>query len=1129
LVRGNVTSISQWDTSDIDNDAKTLTSLISYNAAGSVLSSSDPLGHTTNVIYEDKFAANGITLDQPLSFATWAYPTKVIDPDGYSSSIRYKYDFGAPTWKQTPKPNEVSNTPGPEQKLEYDPVTSRLQRVTSVVNNAYTRYEYGPNYVQTYSTINTLNQADEASYAQVFDGVGRVIASAQNHPTLNGGGYSAVITVYDLLGRAIRQSNPTDTSTAGQQWPATGDDATNGWIYTQRSYDWKGRPLLTTNPSITGNPNDTTTKEATYSACGCAGSEVVTLEDEVGRIQKIYSDALGRDWKTEIMDGTSVYSTKVGVYDGRDQVIRVKQYAGNAPIEASSTNAEASCLAPTCQESALSYDGYGRLKTKHAPQQDANTHTTWVYDADDTILSVTDARGASATYDYNNNRRLVSHITYEPGSSGVDSSDVTFEYDIAGNRKLMIDGLGSTTYVYDQFSRLKVETRAITALGSYPIGYDYNLAGELTSLTDPFGQSVSYNHDSAGRLNEIKGTGFPNVSQFASNVHYRAWGGVKEVTYGNGKTLSIGFNSLLAPASFQIPGVLDKTYQYLDNGSLKSASDLLDNRYDRAMQYDQFGRLAAAQTGTEARGGSTPDGPLNQTYQYDAFDHTIGRTSRQWTNNFTDSGNSYQDERHNAWTYDANGNVTNNTDVHFTYDAAGLPTLTDNLPGGSISANGFDGDGQRIKSAFQLNSSAAATTKYYLRATPLGGQVIADILSSGEKAQGYIYAGNELMAVQRLPVTGDSANYLVWRHVEPSGSMRGTDESGGQNWAAELNSAEFDATGVDVKREDPGPEELNTLTDENNPDFHAMGNPSRLNGGCKFNGMPIADCGFLMGGVSLDQFNLVEAASESSKPKFRNYSVSMNKGRFIRDFGLNESRAISEALETGGTLVYNWLVTDTSVFTFSAGQRGQAPRPQTPTGAAKGGSRSTTPCSTLVRLDNPGTDAGVLTRLLFQESTMPWANPSEHWNEMFAIAASVLNRVDLLGKPGLKQSGTMGFGNPGASISDVIYARGNNPSPKKNAHIYTPIGTQYAGFTPDGIDAGIQETVDAALKKPFDDPSCVKLFHASLIAQMGMAARQFDPFNGQTFFMRTSGHGKPFSDAVLLGQFGKNSFFGLKR
>ena len=150
-------------------------------------------------------------------------------------------------------------------------------------------------------------------------------------------------------------------------------------------------------------------------------------------------------------------------------------------------------------------------------------------------------------------------------------------------------------------------------------------------------------------------------------------------------------------------------------------------------------------------GGSRLQNDSIRKSPYDAFGNTTARFSRQWNTNFTDSG-TYQNERHNDWSYDADGNVTSNSDVQFTYDAAGEATQTVNVLGGSISANGFDGGGRRIKSAFQLNSSSAATTKYYLRATPLGGKVIADILSSGEKAQGYVYAGNELMAVQKLPV-----------------------------------------------------------------------------------------------------------------------------------------------------------------------------------------------------------------------------------------------------------------------------------------------------------------------------------------------------------------------------------------
>jgi YD repeat-containing protein len=908
--RGNLVKVLRWDVSDTSNTLHT-ESKAGYDIAGSVRFTRDALDHQTTINYTDAFSANGIALDAPRSFATFAYPTTVTDPDGYSSSLWYRYDFGARTRAQGPPPADQPN--GIIQTFTYDDA-ARIQRVTTANTGAYTRYVYGPTYVQSYGTVN--NVGDEAYSIRVFDGAGRPVGAATNHPG-SIGGYSAVYSIYDLMGRVIKQSSPTEI-TGG--WAPTGDDAV-GWIFTQQTYDWKGRPLLTVNPSTTGNPNDTTTKEASYSACGCAGNEIVTLEDELGRRQKVYSDVLGRQWKTEILNSdSSVYSANVSIYNGRDQIVRVKQYSGAAASDATSTYEAASCPTGTCQESTMSYDGYGRLQSKHVPEQNAGTATVYAYNPDDTILSVTDARGASATYGYNNSRGLVNNITYSAPSGVAPTSNPTFTYDATGNRKSMTDGTGTTSYAYDQLSRMSSETHAINGVGNYTIGYGYNLANELTTVTAPFGQSVSYNHDTAGRLNGISGTGFPNVSQFASNVQYRAWGGIKNMTYGNGKTLSVGYNSRLAPATYQIPSVLNKTYQYFDDDSLKSASDLLDHRYDRAMQYDPIGRLAVAQTGTEARGGSTPDGPFNQTYQYDAFGHTIARTSRQWTNIFTDSGNSYHDERHNGWSYDADGNVTNNADVQFTYNAAGLPTQTVNVLGGSISANTFDGDGQRIKSAFQLNSSYAATTRFYLRATPLGGKVVAEILSSGEKVQGYVYAGNELMAVQKLPVVGDSANYVVWRHEEPSGSVRATDEGGGQNWAAELNSAELDATGVNMGKEDTGSDPLNTLRDENNPDFHAMGNPSRLSGGCTFNGMPIADCGFLMKSSSFDKFNLVSAAADASKPKLRNYEVDYGEGR-PWDFGFDKEGALYIARRTRDTkVVANWLYSDPTWFSAAVNE-----------------------------------------------------------------------------------------------------------------------------------------------------------------------------------------------------------------
>ncbi|MGH9966967.1 MAG: lamin tail domain-containing protein [Pyrinomonadaceae bacterium] len=72
---------------------------------------------------------------------------------------------------------------------------------------------------------------------------------------------------------------------------------------------------------------------------------------------------------------------------------------------------------------------------------------------DDSVQKITDARGASQTFSYNN-RHLVNGITYAaPAGITVPTAPV-FGYDAAGNRVSMTDGLGSKTYTYNQLSRL---------------------------------------------------------------------------------------------------------------------------------------------------------------------------------------------------------------------------------------------------------------------------------------------------------------------------------------------------------------------------------------------------------------------------------------------------------------------------------------------------------------------------------------------------------------------------------------------------------------------------------------------------------------------------------------------------
>ena len=156
------------------------------------------------------------------------------------------------------------------------------------------------------------------------------------------------------MGRAIKQSNPTEINSYGAP---VGDDAL-GWLYTQQTYDWKGRPLETRHLP------DGTVKYASYSACGCAGSEVMTLTDEVGRQQKVYNDVLGRTAKTEVLNWNgSVYSTTANTYSVIDQVTLVRQYQG----------ADISGL---YQDTTMTYDGFARLLTKHSTEQQVDPNNS---------------------------------------------------------------------------------------------------------------------------------------------------------------------------------------------------------------------------------------------------------------------------------------------------------------------------------------------------------------------------------------------------------------------------------------------------------------------------------------------------------------------------------------------------------------------------------------------------------------------------------------------------------------------------------------------------------------------------------------------------------------------------------
>ncbi|MGH9949001.1 MAG: hypothetical protein ACRD6X_17660, partial [Pyrinomonadaceae bacterium] len=524
----------------------------------------------------------------------------------------------------------------------------------------------------------------------------------------------------------------------------------------------------------------------------------------------------------------AVYTSAISSYNGRDQIIQSRQYAG-------------ATTSTTYQDTTAAFDGHGRLKTSHRPeQQNADgtpAYTTTNYNTDDSISQMTDARGAVTNYTYNS-RNLVEEISWSvPQGSGITvPATVNFSYDNAGNRLTMEDAQGTTNYVYNSLSQMTSENREIEDLeDTFTLSYGYALSGQLKKITDPDGVAIDYTFDKVGRLNTVAGSGnyYSGVSSYASGFAYRAWGGVKEYDYANSTGVAVEYNSKLLPSSFEISGIKANAnasphteggdYTYYNDGKLKYATDIRTNGiHDRAFAYDHQGRMAKAYAGTQAlvlAGLSTStvhDGAFLHTFGYNAFGNRNETTSIYWNEAPLTVTQSVGNNLVGGFSYDADGRLLATNEeapneltyepLEISYDAAGqnigstqtysFEVLNYTLTNIIEKSQAYDGNGRGIKTVDSTTVNTATPvveTKYLLRSS-LTGNTIAEYNAEGTKTRAYIYAGSQIIA----QFTGG----VAWQYNNP---VIGDAVSVGSNSVA-FERVTIDPTGVNTGDSNPFPD-----------------------------------------------------------------------------------------------------------------------------------------------------------------------------------------------------------------------------------------------------------------------------------------------------------------------------------
>ncbi|MCP9494183.1 MAG: hypothetical protein MSG64_06985 [Pyrinomonadaceae bacterium MAG19_C2-C3] len=319
------------------------------------------------------------------------------------------------------------------------------------------------------------------------------------------------------------------------------------------------------------------------------------------------------------------------------------------------------------------YDGSNRLIKLTDPTLQI---TRYEYNARSNVTAIIDAIGQRYTFAYDALGRVI--------ETSRDGNAMSFAYDAVGNRTQRTDYNGvltnhaydalnrltttaypdatTVTYTYDKLSHL---TQATNSNGAVAIRYDDS--GQVSGVTDVWGQTLGYAYDANGNRTELK-LGTTTIATYGYDTLNR----LAQLTDGAGATVAYAYDVTNKLTSRSLPNGVTTAYRY----------DGL-NRLTRLADATQTASITDNQYAYNATGNITQkvDGEGSQTYGYDtldrltsaarpntptesyAYDAVGNRTSSHQSANNTYQGfNKLASANGVTYQYDNNGNLITKTD-----------------------------------------------------------------------------------------------------------------------------------------------------------------------------------------------------------------------------------------------------------------------------------------------------------------------------------------------------------------------------------------------------------------------------------------------------------------------------------
>jgi RHS repeat-associated protein len=356
------------------------------------------------------------------------------------------------------------------------------------------------------------------------------------------------------------------------------------------------------------------------------------------------------------------------------------------------------------------FDDSGRRNQTGSP--DTGT-TDYLYDEAGNLLQRFDEKETVINYTYDALNRLTAiQFPFDP------SQNVTFTYDSTsvtygiGRLTGRTDPSGSYTFYYNAQGNLTREDKTVGGI-LYSTHFTYNNNNILTSITYPSGRTITYTPDQIGRISQVSTTLNGNPKTLASAITYLPYGGITGLTYGNGLSLSQGYDNQYRVSSIVTGSILNLTYGYDSNGNIISIQDGVNPLEDQ---------------------------PLDATGTY-TYQQVTNKLIHIETTPPIDFG------------YDENANITSETGWTYVYD---LSNQLIRVFAGSnqVAEYTYNGAGQRIKKV-----SGEVTTIFHYDSL---GHLIAETNQSGTMLAEYVYLGDQLLAMLK---PGESVYYYHNDHL----------------------------------------------------------------------------------------------------------------------------------------------------------------------------------------------------------------------------------------------------------------------------------------------------------------------------------------------------------------------------